>query len=151
MKKNERRALSMLLTAILLYGSLQAQNDTIPVADNLVSTGMPPLPASIISDVSPYSNIRRAYMVTWHPVKKEMLITTRFENTYQLHWVKMPGGDRKQVTFFDEPVATASFNPVNGELLFRMKKMQAATSLRSYTSMMLLPENQPCLPMGNAP
>ena len=26
----------------------------------------------------------------------------------------MPGGDRKQVTFFDEPVRTASFNPVNG-------------------------------------
>ncbi len=114
MKKNARRVLSMLLTAILLYGSLQAQNDTIPVADNLVSTGMPPLPASIVSDVSPYSNFRRAFMVTWHPVKKEMLITTRFENTYQLHWVKMPGGDRKQVTFFDEPVRTASFNPVNG-------------------------------------
>ena len=79
----------MLLTAILFYGSLHAQNDTIPVADNLVSTGIPPLPASIVSDVLPYTNYRRAFMVNWHPEKKEMLITTRFANTYQLHWVKM--------------------------------------------------------------
>ena len=118
MKKNVHYTLLMLLTAILLYSSLQAQNDTIPVADNLVSTGMPPLPASIVSDVLPYTNNRSAYIINWHPVKKEMLIATRFANTYQLHWVKMPGGDRKQVTFFNEPVTTASFNPVNGKLFF---------------------------------
>ena len=104
-----------LLSATILFNSLLlAQKDTIPIAGNIVTTGMPPLPASIVSDVLPYTNYRRAFMVNWHPVKKEMLITTRFANTYQLHWVKMPGGDRKQVTFFNEPVRTASFNPVNG-------------------------------------
>ena len=88
MKNNVCRTLLVLLAAILFSGSLRAQNDTIPVADNLVTSGIPPLPASIVSDVSPYTNSRGAFMVNWHPVKKEMLISTRFANTYQLHWVK---------------------------------------------------------------
>ncbi len=114
MKKFTYLRLGLLYAAILFHNLLVAQKDTIPIAANLISTGIPPLPASIISDVLPYTNYRRAFMANWHPEKREMLITTRFANTYQLHWVKMPGGDRKQVTFFNEPVRTASFNPVNG-------------------------------------
>jgi peptide/nickel transport system substrate-binding protein len=44
-------------------------------------------------------------------VRKEMLITTRFGNSNQYHYVKFPGGDRKQLTFFEEPVGEASFEP----------------------------------------
>ncbi|RMD86575.1 MAG: S9 family peptidase, partial [Calditrichaeota bacterium] len=36
---------------------------------------------------------------------------TRFGETNQIHWVKMPGGARYQLTFFDEPVSGAKMNP----------------------------------------
>jgi dipeptidyl aminopeptidase/acylaminoacyl peptidase len=44
-----------------------------------------------------------------------MIISTRFANSNQLHYVKMPGGDRKQITFFDEPIGFATFEPLKGD------------------------------------
>ena len=44
-----------------------------------------------------------------------MLIITRFADTPQLHLVKMPGGDRKQMTFFPDRVAGGSFRPKTGD------------------------------------
>ena len=38
-----------------------------------------------------------------------MLITTRFADTNQIHLVKAPGGDRRQLTFFPDRVLGASF------------------------------------------
>ena len=35
---------------------------------------------------------------------REMLITTRFADTNQVHWVRSPGGDRRQMTFFPDRV-----------------------------------------------
>jgi dipeptidyl aminopeptidase/acylaminoacyl peptidase len=49
------------------------------------------------------------------------LISTRFGNSNQLHYVKMPGGDRKQITFFDEPIFTAIFEPVKGNYFLFLK------------------------------
>ncbi|MEJ7682275.1 MAG: prolyl oligopeptidase family serine peptidase [Segetibacter sp.] len=88
-----------------------AQSDTLTVADNLVTEGIPPLTAAVVNDVKTYTESRSAIIANWHPLKKEMLIATRFGNTPQIHWVKMPGGARKQVTFFDEPVTDATFQP----------------------------------------
>ncbi len=44
-----------------------------------------------------------------------MIIATRFGNTTQLHYLKMPSGARKQITFFDEQVGNADFEPLNGD------------------------------------
>jgi dipeptidyl aminopeptidase/acylaminoacyl peptidase len=94
---------------------LQAQSaKTIQMPGNLVSEGIPTLSYSIIDEVKPYIEARGASIVDWHPVSKQMIIATRFGNATQLHYVKMPGGDRKQITFFDEPLANATFEPVNG-------------------------------------
>jgi dipeptidyl aminopeptidase/acylaminoacyl peptidase len=43
-----------------------------------------------------------------------MLIATRFANTPQIHRVRMPGGARTQLTFFDEPVTFATWEPRTG-------------------------------------
>ena len=61
-----------------------------------------------------YTESRSASPVDWHPLKREMLITTRFGNTSQLHYLKMPGGARTQITFSDEPVSNATFEPLKG-------------------------------------
>ncbi|MEJ7625738.1 MAG: prolyl oligopeptidase family serine peptidase [Ferruginibacter sp.] len=88
---------------------------TIPVSDNLVSEGLPPLPYSIVEEVKPYTESRGAGLVDIHPVNKQILINTRFGNSGQIHQVKMPGGDRKQLTFFDESPRAVSLQPVHGQ------------------------------------
>src|SRR5258708_25835583 len=50
-----------------------------------------------------------------------MLISTRFGNSSQLHYVKFPGGDRKQITFFDEPIGAATFEPTKGDYFLFLK------------------------------
>ncbi|HRI21746.1 MAG TPA: prolyl oligopeptidase family serine peptidase [Panacibacter sp.] len=109
-----KKIFSGILIASFFSIAVFAQEKTITVAENLVTEGFPVLPASIVADVKAYTEARAASIAAWHPIKKEMLIATRFGNTPQLHWVKMPGGDRKQITFFDEPVNNASFEPVHG-------------------------------------
>lgn len=106
----------LLLVCFLLAKNIVAQvQKTIPVASNLLAENIPLLPVSIIDDVKPYTESRGASFVEWHPLKREMIIATRFGNSAQLHLVKMPGGDRKQITFFDEPLSNASYEPVTGK------------------------------------
>lgn len=98
-----------------LFLEIQAQQTNIPVADNLVVENIPNLSTSYITDLKSYTESRSASLVAWHPVKKEMLIITRFGNSNQIHYVKMAGGDRKQITFFEEPIGGGSFEPIKGD------------------------------------
>jgi dipeptidyl aminopeptidase/acylaminoacyl peptidase len=50
-----------------------------------------------------------------------MLITTRFGNSIQIHNVEFPGGARTQLTFFDEPVRDAIYEPVKGSYFLFLK------------------------------
>jgi len=105
-----------LVLTVFISATLVAQSTkTIPVGNNLVTEGMPALSAGIIDEVKPYTEARGAGLAAWHPVNKQMIISTRFGNAPQLHYVKMPGGDRKQITFFDEPLGNASFEPTTGK------------------------------------
>src|SRR5437867_1537165 len=78
---------------------------------NLVVEGIPNVPDMLVEKVRPYMEARSAGFVSWNPTRTEMLIITRFGNTPQLHLVKMPGGDRKQLTFFPDRVGNAQFRP----------------------------------------
>jgi dipeptidyl aminopeptidase/acylaminoacyl peptidase len=98
------------LAAVFLALTLPAQ-----VPDNLVVEGVPAIPAELRRDVSRYLEFRAAAFQSWHPIRREMLITTRFGETPQLHLVKSPGGARRQVTFAAEPVGAARFRPKAGD------------------------------------
>ena len=103
----------LLLTACFaIVGIARSQ-----VPDNLVVEGVPPATAELRGAVSRYLEFRSAVFNAWHPVRREMLITTRFADAVQLHLVKMPGGDRKQLTFLPEPVAGGSYQPKTGEFI----------------------------------
>jgi dipeptidyl aminopeptidase/acylaminoacyl peptidase len=115
------KTLLLVFTFSICFSIAHAQNDTLTAAENLVTDGMPALPAAVVTDVKAYTEIRSAFIANWHPIKKEMLIETRFGNTPQIHWVKMPGGARKQVTFFDEPVTDATFQPLDGSYMLFTK------------------------------
>src|SRR5262245_1994360 len=43
--------------------------------DNLVTEGIPPIPAEIAYAVNRYAEFRFAAFLDWHPVRREMLIT----------------------------------------------------------------------------
>lgn len=105
----------ILLTFILLSVSLNAQDSIIPVPVNMIAEDVPPLSVNIANEVKNYTESRSSSFVTWHPVRKEMLISKRFENTSQLHNVKFAEADPEQITFFDEPVRYASYEPVKGD------------------------------------
>ncbi len=102
------------LPTLLLSLPLLAQQATIPVGENLVVEGIPPLPAELAEEVRRYSEGRSASFVAWHPQRREMLIHTRFGNSNQLHLVRSPGGARSQITFFAEPVGNATYAPNDG-------------------------------------
>lgn len=85
--------------------------------DNLVVEGVPAIPGELRRDVARYLEFRAAAFQGWHPIRREMLITTRFADTPQLHLVKTPGGARKQLTFGTEPVGAARFRPKAGDFV----------------------------------
>lgn len=93
---------------------IEQTTDTIQSTSNLVVQGIPPIPVSIEQSVKKYTEARPAFIASCHPVKKEMLITTRFGSTMQIHLLKMAGGGRKQITFYDDPVTTATYEPTQG-------------------------------------
>ncbi len=113
------RAFSIVSCFLAVCGFLTApaigQNDAIPIPENLVADGVPPIPAAIADQVRRYTEARGASLADWHPTRRELLISTRFANTNQLHFVKQPVGARTQLTFFNEPVGGGSFDPASGE------------------------------------
>jgi dipeptidyl aminopeptidase/acylaminoacyl peptidase len=87
----------------------QAKPAVLKPADNLVTDGIPEIPAAIAETAGRYTEFRSAALEGWHPVKREMLISTRFGDTPQIHEVRMPGGARRQLTFFPDRVGNASW------------------------------------------
>jgi dipeptidyl aminopeptidase/acylaminoacyl peptidase len=110
-----------LLPLLLLAASAFAQSDQIVPNENLAVEGVPAISASLAASVERYSNYRGATIAGWHPERREMLISTRFADVNEIHLVKMPGGDRSQLTFYPDPVNSARFNPSSGDFFVFMK------------------------------
>ncbi len=109
------RTVVLAASGLLAAPGTFAQQATLPVPENLVVEGIPPLPAELVNEVRPYTSGRGAAFVSWHPLRREMLIGTRFSNSEQVHRVNAPGAARTQLTFFDEHVSSATFEPVRGD------------------------------------
>jgi dipeptidyl aminopeptidase/acylaminoacyl peptidase len=104
---------------LLCVAPAAAQSFTLPPA--LVADGLPPIPAKIVEEVRRYTEYRSASFADWHPVRREMLISTRFGNATQIHRVRAPGADRAQLTFYDEPIRAASYEPRSGAYFLFLK------------------------------
>jgi len=84
---------------------------------NLVIENIPEIPAALAERTNLYQQARSASLQGW--LDDGVLITTRFGDTAQAHRVAFPGGDRQQLTFFQEPVAVAVPAPDGRSFLFR--------------------------------
>ncbi len=80
------------------------------------------------SAVGAYTEFRSARFAGWHPTSREALILTRFADTNQLHEVRMPLGARRQLTFFPDRVADASWPRHSARLLACSPRTAVATS-----------------------
>jgi dipeptidyl aminopeptidase/acylaminoacyl peptidase len=78
---------------------------------HLVLEGIPEIPQRIWDRLNPYVNIRVASLQGWLPSGQGMLIKTRFGETDQVHQLAGPGGARRQITFFQEPVTHVWVSP----------------------------------------
>lgn len=94
---------------------VSAQSPAITPNENLVVEGIPAIPTTLADTVDRYTNFRSAGLFSWHPIRREMLISTRFADTPQVHLVKFPLGSRQQMTFFPERVGAAIFQPTQGD------------------------------------
>jgi len=108
------RSLLRLLAALLLIVPAFPQSDVIVPNENLVVEGVPKIPVSVAETVERYTNFRGANLQSWNPAAREMLISTRFADTAQVHLLKMPGGARTQLTFYADRVAGAWYSPTSG-------------------------------------
>lgn len=79
--------------------------------DNLVIEKVPQVPVAVDEQTHRYGEFRTAGLFDWHPARHEMLIGTRFGDVAQVHWVKMAGGARRQMTFYPDRVGEAQFEP----------------------------------------
>jgi dipeptidyl aminopeptidase/acylaminoacyl peptidase len=106
-----------LLAASLFAASLLAVTAS-PAATRiergtLTFDNIPESRAELNEQLDGYLSARQAAPLGWSP-KGQLLIATRFGDVDQLHLVERAGGDRRQLTFFREPVDEAAFSPDPG-------------------------------------
>lgn len=120
-----RTALAQTLTGLTMWvclsSAVAAQQAAVAPNENLVADGLPPIPATLVEDVRKYSEARTAVLVDWHPVKREVLISTRFADAAQLHTVAMPAGARRQLTFYSDRINGGWYQPTRGDFLIFSK------------------------------
>ncbi len=85
---------------------------------NLVMEDIPEIPADIVESLNRYQNVRSGTFRAWTKDGNGLYITTRFADTDQLHRVDQPGGARRQLTFFGEPVRGIVRQPGGSTVLF---------------------------------
>ena len=108
----------LLLTCIMTVAVFgQQKNNLVVPNENLITENIPEISRELANQVKKYSEARGAVLVNVHPKNNEIIINTRFGATAQLHRVVQPMGARTQITFFDEPVGGATYEPVNGDYL----------------------------------
>jgi hypothetical protein len=118
----------MLANRIALLAALSIAAVQVSLADtvikttanngNLVMEDVPPIPGQLVETLNRYQNVRSAGLTGWTEDGNGIYVTTRFGDLNQLHRVNMPGGARRQLTFFNEPVYGATRRPGGSQLIF---------------------------------
>jgi dipeptidyl aminopeptidase/acylaminoacyl peptidase len=111
---------AVVLSAVLL--ACAAPPDSAPVLapnPNLVTQGIPPVPASLVKQVARYTDFRGHGLADWHPTRREMVVTHRQAggNTTQLFRLAGPMAALEPLTDSADPVTSASYEPREGKYL----------------------------------
>jgi len=85
---------------------------------NLIMEDIPEIPTDVIVDLMRFQNIRAAGFRAWTPDGEGIYVSTGFGDVVSIHRVDMPGGARRQITFYREPVSGVTRQPGGDRLLF---------------------------------
>ena len=88
---------------------------------NLVTENIPEAKPELVERLERYENVRGHSFQDWTG-EGGILITTRFADVNGIHEVRTPGGARRQLTFYKEPVNSADVSPQGGAFLFAKDK-----------------------------
>src|ERR1700686_1576371 len=126
----------MIVAAILFLsaGAIGAQEPSITPPESIVADGVPAIPASLAETAGRYGAYRSASLADWNPLKREMLIATRFGDTPQLHLVSAPGGERHQLTFYSDAVTNGRFHPNGGDYIVFSKDIGGGEGYQLFPS-----------------
>jgi dipeptidyl aminopeptidase/acylaminoacyl peptidase len=93
----------------------------LPGQPNLWVSSVPQVPPELRQRVDQYLEARAASLVDVSADGRQVLISTRFADTNQLHVVEAPMGARTQLTFTDEPINQARFLPGDPQVVFYLQ------------------------------
>jgi dipeptidyl aminopeptidase/acylaminoacyl peptidase len=103
------------LATLLFIGLSTSAAHAQPVAarddGTLRVEGAPEIPADLLAHMRQYLETRSAVVQDVSEAGDEVLITTRFANTAQLHRVRGAGRARQQLTFGENAIASAKYWP----------------------------------------
>jgi dipeptidyl aminopeptidase/acylaminoacyl peptidase len=86
----------------------------------MILQGVPEIPDSLVERIQQYQNVRSAGFVEWRKDGGGLYISTRFGDVNQLHRVDDPGGRRRQLTWYPEPVGQVLRRPRSEVLALTM-------------------------------
>ena len=118
MRRHLAVAATFLAICLPVHPQTNDSPQTVKPGDNLVLENIPPIPLNIDEQTKRYGEFRTANLLDWHPQRHELLIATRFGDVPQVHWVKSPGGERRQMTFYPDRVLGAHFEPEGRYFVF---------------------------------
>jgi dipeptidyl aminopeptidase/acylaminoacyl peptidase len=102
------------------------------VTATVVVEGPPAVPDALHERLLQYESTRAAHLVSLSANAKEALVITRFAETGQAHLVSAPLGARKQLTFADEPIHDAKFDPSDAKGFFLVRDVGGAEDFQIY-------------------
>jgi dipeptidyl aminopeptidase/acylaminoacyl peptidase len=110
---------------LLLLVPVRAQGPSTPppsrgafvaVPATLVVEGAPGLPTALVDALEPYASFKYVIFASWHPTARQMLVTTRFGDTFQAASVASPMAPLEQVTF--QQGSVGDWNPGAGNVWY---------------------------------
>ena len=119
-----QRGLGLALTVLLAAcAAPPAPRQVVTPNAQLVTQGMPPIPAQLAAETAKYTDFRAHAFVAWHPTRREMLVSHRPAggSTTQLFRVASPMSPPEQLTDDREPVRRASYEPLEGRYVVFMR------------------------------
>ena len=125
--------LALLLSATTAFAQDAPASLTEGVPDAVRLEGTPAIPDGLSARLAQYLETRSASLASISNDGERMLISTRFGEIAQLHEVRMPLGARTQLTFFDEPLRSASYAPNDPMQLFYLRDAGGAEDYQLFS------------------
>jgi dipeptidyl aminopeptidase/acylaminoacyl peptidase len=100
-----------LLSATIALFLVLPASTSIAAESGPILTGVPEIPADLVSRLTQYESTRWASMRSVADNGSSILITTRLGETGQVHHIKNPGAARTQLTFRREPSRSPGYVP----------------------------------------